>query len=167
MPWQGKETPLKPKGLRKEGSEFACERYLKRWCRLGDSNPRPHHYETHCCLSAFTSDRPVKARVGSLTRQRETYQVKALLKASHRFWWNSSLFLRPQWMPQLSSAPIGSGHMPDKKSRATRRADHAREVEASQLALRVSIAETERLVTESDKMLRRHPQELDDDEVKS
>ena len=70
-------------------------------------------------------------------------------------------------MPQLSSAPIGSGHMPDKKSRATRREDHAREVEASQHALRISIAETERLVTESDKMLRRHRQELDDDEVKS
>ena len=70
-------------------------------------------------------------------------------------------------MPQLLSAPVGSGPMPDKKSRATRRADHALEVEASQHALRVSIAETERLVTESDKMLRRHRQELDDDEVKS
>ena len=55
--------------------------------------------------------------------------------------------------------------MPDKKTRATRRAEHTREVEESQLALRVSIAETERLVTESDKMLRRHRRELDDDDA--
>jgi hypothetical protein len=56
--------------------------------------------------------------------------------------------------------------MPDKKMRATRRAEHTRQVEESQQALRVSIAETERLVTESDKMLRRHRQELDDDDAK-
>ena len=60
--------------------------------------------------------------------------------------------------------PIGSDDMPDRKSRATRRAEHTREVEASQHALRVSIAETERLVTESDKMLRRHRQERDEDD---
>lgn len=56
--------------------------------------------------------------------------------------------------------------MPDKKMRAARRAAHTREVEESQQALRVSIAETERLVTESDKMLRRHRQELEDDDAK-
>jgi hypothetical protein len=65
---------------------------------------------------------------------------------------------------QLSSAPVGSVNMPDKKMRAIRRAEHTREVEDSQQALRVSIAETERLVTESDKMLRRHRQELEDDD---
>ena len=38
---------------------------------------------------------------------------------------------------------------------------HAAEVEASQAGLRQSIAETDRLVTESDKMLRRHREERD------
>ena len=66
---------------------------------------------------------------------------------------------------QLSSARVGSEDMPDKKMRAARRAAHTREVEESQQALRVSIAETERLVTESDKMLRRHRQELEDDDA--
>ena len=55
--------------------------------------------------------------------------------------------------------------MPDKKKRADRRAQQAREVEDSQAALRTSIAETERLVDESDKMLRRHRQECDDDDA--
>ena len=50
-----------------------------------------------------------------------------------------------------------------RKERAERRERHAREVEASQKALRESISETERLVGESDKMLRRHHQEREDD----
>ena len=44
----------------------------------------------------------------------------------------------------------------NKKERAEQRERHAREVEASQKALRESISETERLVDESDQMLRRH-----------
>lgn len=36
---------------------------------------------------------------------------------------------------------------------------HAREIEANQKALRKSISETERLVDESDKLLRRHRKE--------
>lgn len=40
----------------------------------------------------------------------------------------------------------------------------AREAEAMQVELRKSIAETERLVGESEKMLRRHRQERDDDD---
>jgi hypothetical protein len=57
--------------------------------------------------------------------------------------------------------------MPDKKTTAIRRAERAREVEESQHAMRVSIAETKRLVTESDEMLRRYRQELDDDDTES
>ncbi|MCH8617456.1 hypothetical protein LZ016_15265 [Sphingomonas sp. SM33] len=50
----------------------------------------------------------------------------------------------------------------NKHERAERRERHAREVEESQEALRESISETERLVGESDKMLRRHRQERED-----
>ena len=55
--------------------------------------------------------------------------------------------------------------MPDRKTRAVRRAQQTAEVEASQAEMRKSIAETERLVGESEKMLRRHRKELDDDET--
>ena len=55
--------------------------------------------------------------------------------------------------------------MPDKQKRAERRVLHSREVEESQEALRASIAETERLVDESDKMLRRHRKECEDDDA--
>lgn len=54
--------------------------------------------------------------------------------------------------------------MPDKAKRIERRAQHADEVQRSQAQLRKSISETERLVGESEKMLRRHRQELDDDD---
>ena len=54
--------------------------------------------------------------------------------------------------------------MADKEARRRRRDLHAEEVEASQAELRKSIAETERLVGESDKMLRRHRKECDDDD---
>ena len=57
--------------------------------------------------------------------------------------------------------------MTDKKKRAERREQQSREVEASQQALRESIAETERLVGESEKMLRRHRQECEDDDRES
>ena len=56
--------------------------------------------------------------------------------------------------------------MPDRKSRTARRAQHTAEIEASQVKLRDSIAETERLVDESDAMLRRHRKECDADEDK-
>jgi hypothetical protein len=49
------------------------------------------------------------------------------------------------------------------RKRAARRKQQAAEIEASQDGLRKSIAETQRLVTESDAMLRRHHQELEDD----
>lgn len=54
--------------------------------------------------------------------------------------------------------------MPDRKKRAERREQQSREVEASQKALRESIAETKRLVGESEEMLRRHRKESDDDD---
>ena len=57
------------------------------------------------------------------------------------------------------------GLMPTPKHRAERRDRQAAEVEASQATLRRSIAETERLVGESDEMLRRHRQENDDADV--
>lgn len=50
----------------------------------------------------------------------------------------------------------------EKQERAERRERHAREVEESQQALRESISATERLVGESEKMLRRHRQERED-----
>ena len=56
--------------------------------------------------------------------------------------------------------------MSDKK-RAERREQQSREVEASQKALRASITETERLVGESEAMLRRHRKESDDDDRES
>jgi hypothetical protein len=49
--------------------------------------------------------------------------------------------------------------MPTAKDRAERRDRHSADVEASQAALRVSIDETERLVEESEEMLRRHRRE--------
>lgn len=52
----------------------------------------------------------------------------------------------------------------DRADRRDRRERHAREVEASQKALRNSISESERLVGESEKMLRRHREERGDDE---
>jgi hypothetical protein len=55
----------------------------------------------------------------------------------------------------------------DKEKRAARRAQQASEVEASQASLRANIAEAKRLVGESDKMLRRHRKECDDDEAAS
>jgi hypothetical protein len=50
-------------------------------------------------------------------------------------------------------------------ARAERREKQAREVEASQQGLRRSIAETERLVGESEKMLERHRKEREQDDA--
>lgn len=55
--------------------------------------------------------------------------------------------------------------MPNKEKRAERRAQQAREVEASQESLRASIEQTERLVSQSDKMLARHRQEREEDDA--
>ena len=49
--------------------------------------------------------------------------------------------------------------MPTPEDRAKRRNRQAAEIEASQVKLRNSIAETERLVGQSDEMLRRHRKE--------
>jgi hypothetical protein len=54
-----------------------------------------------------------------------------------------------------------SFHMPTVKDRAERRDRHSAEVEASQAELRKSISETERLVNQSDQMLRRHRNECE------
>jgi hypothetical protein len=53
----------------------------------------------------------------------------------------------------------------DFKTRAERRKQHSAEIEASQESLRRSIAETERLVGESDEMLRRHRKECEGDDA--
>jgi hypothetical protein len=50
------------------------------------------------------------------------------------------------------------------ENRAARRERHTSEVEASQDQLRSSVAETDRLVDASDKMLRRHRKECDDED---
>jgi hypothetical protein len=52
--------------------------------------------------------------------------------------------------------------MPTPEDRAKRRHRHAAEIEESQARLRASIAETERLVGESDEMLRRHRHETEE-----
>ena len=54
--------------------------------------------------------------------------------------------------------------MPNRTTRAERRAQQTAEVEASQADLRHSIAETERLVGESERMLLRHREECDADD---
>ena len=55
--------------------------------------------------------------------------------------------------------------MTDRKKRAERRDQQAREIESSQKQLRESIAETDRLVGESERMLRRHREECDEDDA--
>ena len=55
--------------------------------------------------------------------------------------------------------------MPDRKTPEDRRKQQSEEVEASQAGLRRNIAETRRLVDESDRMLRRHRQECEDDDA--
>ena len=55
--------------------------------------------------------------------------------------------------------------MPDPKTRLDRRVQQDAEVEESQANLRKNIAEAERLVDQSDKMLRGHRKECDDDEA--
>ena len=82
---------------------------------------------------------------------------------------------RPQEEARLGAGTLASEQgwvlsrieqpLPDKEKRIARRARHAIEVEASQASLRANIAEAERLVGESDKMLRRHRQECDDDDA--
>lgn len=67
--------------------------------------------------------------------------------------------------PRFSVRPIDKDRKPvDKKKRVERREQQAREVEASQAALRKSIAETQRCVDDSDAMLRRHRKECEDDD---
>jgi hypothetical protein len=51
----------------------------------------------------------------------------------------------------------------DAERAAARRMRHTSEIKESQAGLRASIAETDRLVLESDKMLRRHHKECDED----
>ena len=63
-----------------------------------------------------------------------------------------------------SDASVGGSR--DRGSRGERRERHAAEVEASQGALRESVAVTEKLVDQSDRMLRRHRKECDDEEQK-
>jgi hypothetical protein len=55
--------------------------------------------------------------------------------------------------------------MPDKQKRAERRVQQTREIEASQAALKASIAETQRLVEASEAMLKRHRREQEEDEA--
>ena len=55
--------------------------------------------------------------------------------------------------------------MSDKMTRAERREQQASQVEESQRKLKASIAQTQRLVDESDEMLRRHRRECDSDEA--
>jgi hypothetical protein len=57
--------------------------------------------------------------------------------------------------------------MPTVKDPAERRDRHSAEAEASQAELRKSISETERLVEQSDQMLRRHRDECEAGDVRA
>ena len=54
--------------------------------------------------------------------------------------------------------------MPDQESRKARSDRQAREVERSQHELRESIAKTQRLLDESERMLKRHRRECEENE---
>jgi hypothetical protein len=69
--------------------------------------------------------------------------------------------LKARYVEELSSEDKLEG--PD--DRAARRERHTLEVAASQAELKESIAETDRLVDESDEMLRRHRRECDEEEA--
>ena len=71
--------------------------------------------------------------------------------------------LPPSSTPATASGS-GSASPTAATGRAERRDRQASEVEASQVALRESVAVTEKLVDESDTMLRRHRKECDDEE---
>jgi hypothetical protein len=58
----------------------------------------------------------------------------------------------------------GGSKAPKADRRAERKKRHVGEVEASQANLRKSVAETDRLVVASDKMLRRHRKECDEED---
>ena len=68
---------------------------------------------------------------------------------------------------QVDTSTAREGEPPPllRKKRAERREQQEREVQESQTRLRDSIAETERLVGESDNMLRRHRQECEADDA--
>ena len=55
--------------------------------------------------------------------------------------------------------------MPDRRKRAERREQQKREGEESQAKLRASIAETQRLMDESEAMLKRHRREREEDDT--
>lgn len=54
--------------------------------------------------------------------------------------------------------------MSSYETRSARRARHSDEIEASQVELRKSITETQRLVDQSDFMLKRHRKECEDED---
>jgi hypothetical protein len=67
--------------------------------------------------------------------------------------------------PDRRGVRQGIGMNDDRSDRrSSRAAQQSREIEENQEALRRSIAETERLVSESENMLRRHRQEREQDE---
>ena len=72
----------------------------------------------------------------------------------------------PSALPEFDRLAAFGGAMNEERTdrRSTRAAQQSREIEENQEALRRSIAETERLVTESENMLRRHRRERDEDE---
>ena len=55
--------------------------------------------------------------------------------------------------------------MPDPESRRERRDRQQREIEDSQRELRESIANTQRLLDQSDEMLKRHRRETEEDDA--
>jgi hypothetical protein len=55
--------------------------------------------------------------------------------------------------------------MTDSKKRAERRDQQSQEIHANQAKLRESIAESERLVSEAEKILRRHRKECEEDDA--
>jgi hypothetical protein len=67
---------------------------------------------------------------------------------------------------QAEAINWGSRHIAAAKERSQRRSRHSEEVQASQARLRESVKETERLVGESDEMLRQHRQEWEEGDAR-
>ena len=61
--------------------------------------------------------------------------------------------------------PFETSRMPDPESRRERRDRQQREIEDSQRELRESIANTQRLLDQSDEMLKRHRRETEEDDA--
>jgi hypothetical protein len=102
-------------------------------------------------LSAVATTRMSPAQIAAISSERWDRLNKLLPQLWRRvtLFWNSM---------KNAERPVTN-----KEKRAKLESRQAAEIEAAQIELRRSIAETERLVSESEKRLRRHRQEREDE----